>query len=119
MPTRPAEGRIAVGVFGVELGACVQKKLNGLRAGEGGGSVKGSFLPSAAIAHESSALGRGLRRKIRISASFQQHLYNQMLRSAVRRECGMQRSLSRVGLARVRVSTVLQKTLAELPMAVK
>ena len=76
MPAGPAEWRVAVRVLCLNLSACVQRELNGLRIGEGCGSVKGSFLPSAAIAHESYGFGRELRLKIRISASFQQHLYD-------------------------------------------
>src|SRR5579864_398406 len=42
-----------------------------------------------------------------------------MLGYTMRRECGVQRRLSRVGLPHVRVGAVLQKKLAEPPVAVK
>ena len=55
MPACPWQRRVAVHVFGIDDGAGIKKKLNGLFGSKGGDSMKQRFTFRSAVAHEAGA----------------------------------------------------------------
>src|SRR5258706_16298262 len=52
MPTRPAKRRIAIHVFSIDNGACIQKQLDCLFAAKSSGTMQGSFGLRPDVSHE-------------------------------------------------------------------
>src|ERR1700730_18846773 len=60
VPTGPTKRRLSVHIFGIDLCACIQQKLNGLFSTEGSSPMKGRFGLGSAISHEATGFDRCL-----------------------------------------------------------
>jgi hypothetical protein len=120
VPARPAQRRIAVHVLGIDDGARIEQKLDGLFVTERGGAVQGRLALSTAIAHERTGLDVGLRRAVRIRSACKQHLQDEIVGRAVRRaERRVERRFSGIRKGVVHIRTVFDQELAQAPVTVK
>lgn len=120
IPTGPGQRRVAVGVFGVELGASVEKDLDGFFVAKGGCAVKWSFALGAAVAHEAPCFDAGAGGDVGIGSGGDEHAQDEIVIEAIgSAEGGVERGFTCVGFRVVYVRSLLEEEFAEPPVAVE
>ncbi len=119
-PARPSERRVSERISRFARRPCLQQESDSLRAAKKRRPVQGRFTSGPCIPHEGTGLRPGDRRSIRISSGAKENLHNKVVTETIlvgqRR---VQGCLPCHWVDETRRSSVLEKKLAKLPVAVK